>query len=52
LKAATRGRHLDAALYREILETLALPSEAKAELQRLRPADYVGLAPRLARKES
>jgi adenylosuccinate lyase len=48
LKAATRGRHLDAALYREILDTLALPPAAKAELERMRPADYVGLAPRLA----
>jgi len=51
LKAATRGRHLDAALYREILEGLALPAAAKAELERLRPASYIGLAARLARQD-
>jgi adenylosuccinate lyase len=49
LKAATRGRHLDADLYREILDKLGLPPAARAELDGLRPADYVGLAPRLAR---
>jgi adenylosuccinate lyase len=49
LKAATRGRHLDAELYRTILDKLGLPPAARAELERLRPADYVGLAPRLAR---
>jgi adenylosuccinate lyase len=49
LKAATRGRQLDAGSYREILDQLGLPAEARAELERLRPADYVGLAPRLAR---
>jgi adenylosuccinate lyase len=51
LKAATRGRHLDATLYREILDQLALPAAAKADLERLRPADYVGLAVRLARQQ-
>ncbi|MBX3707276.1 MAG: adenylosuccinate lyase [Pseudomonadales bacterium] len=49
LKAATRGRQLDAVLYREILERLELPAAARAELEHLTPADYVGLAPRLAR---
>jgi len=49
LKAATRGRQIDAALYLEILDSLPLPPAAKAELQRMRPADYVGLAPALAR---
>ena len=49
LKAATRGRQIDAALYLEILDSLPLPPAAKADLQRMRPADYVGLAPGLAR---
>jgi len=50
LKAATRGRHLDSALYREILDTLDLPEAAKVELERLHPAAYTGLAARLARQ--
>jgi len=50
LKKATRGRQLDAALYREILQQLDLPTTVKADLEALTPADYIGLAPRLARK--
>ncbi len=49
LKRATRGRQLDATLYQEILQTLGLPPAAKAELERLTPAEYIGLAPLLAR---
>ena len=52
LKAATRGRQLDAALYREILDRLPLPAPARAELERLRPSDYIGLAARLARSQA
>jgi adenylosuccinate lyase len=50
LKKATRGRQLDAALYREILQQLDLPTAVKSDLEALTPADYIGLAPRLARK--
>jgi adenylosuccinate lyase len=49
LKEATRGRQLDAALYLEILRKLDLPAAVKADLETLTPADYIGLAPRLAR---
>tara|TARA_Y100001933_G_scaffold218397_2_gene226515 strand:- start:1483 stop:2859 length:1377 start_codon:yes stop_codon:yes gene_type:complete len=49
LKAATRGRHMDAALYAEVLATLDLPDAARRELEGLKPADYTGLAARLAR---
>ena len=49
LKAATRGRPMDEAIYREILTALDLPQEALAELKDLRPEQYIGLAPTLAR---
>ncbi len=48
LKRVTRGKQLDQALFQEILEELDLPVEAKAELERLKPADYIGMASRLA----
>ncbi|MFU8817776.1 MAG: adenylosuccinate lyase [Pseudomonadales bacterium] len=48
LKAATRGRQLDEALYREILGALQLPESARRELERLTPAAYSGAAARLA----
>jgi adenylosuccinate lyase len=51
LKAATRGRQLDAALYAEVLAALDLPAQARRDLERLTPADYIGLASRLARTE-
>ncbi len=50
LKKATRGRQLDAALYREILQALDLPKAVTSDLEALTPADYTGLAPRLARQ--
>jgi adenylosuccinate lyase len=49
LKRVTRGRHLDEALYREILASLDLPEHARRELQRLTPSSYTGIAARLAR---
>jgi adenylosuccinate lyase len=52
LKQVTRGRQLDAALYAEVLESLALPDAARRELEALTPAVYTGLATRLARLES
>ncbi len=51
LKAATRGKRIDQDLYREMLESLDLPADAKEELRALTPASYIGLASDLARKE-
>jgi adenylosuccinate lyase len=51
LKRATRGRHLTAQLYLEILNTLDLPAAARAELAAMRPEDYLGLAETLARRD-
>lgn len=48
LKRVTRGKQLDRLLFQEILEELDLPVEAKAELERLKPADYIGMASSLA----
>lgn len=50
LKAATRGRQFDAALFAEVLETLNLPDAAMAELAHLTPEAYIGLAAVLARR--
>jgi adenylosuccinate lyase len=52
LKAATRGRRLDAAAYRSLLEELPLSAGARERLAALTPATYLGLAPRLARGEA
>ncbi|MFV2091439.1 MAG: lyase family protein, partial [Pseudomonadales bacterium] len=49
LKNLTRGRQMDAGLYREVLEELEIPAQAKAELAALTPSGYIGIAPRLAR---
>ena len=51
LKKATRGRQLDAALYHEILQDLDLPTAVTSDLEALTPADYTGLASRLARQQ-
>ena len=51
LKAATRGEQLTAERFANLLQTLELPEAARAELADLTPAGYVGVAPRLARKE-
>jgi len=48
LKDFTRGRRIDQALYREFVASLPLPEDARARLAALRPADYIGLAARLA----
>ena len=47
LKAATRGRRLDAEGFAELLDALDLPSDARRELAELKPQTYVGLAKRL-----
>lgn len=44
LKAATRGRVMDEAVYREILTELALPAAAEQELSGLSPERYLGVA--------
>jgi adenylosuccinate lyase len=48
LKSLTRGRQLDEALYRTILTSLDLPDGVHAQLAALTPAQYTGLAARLA----
>ena len=50
LKRVTRGKKLDQALFKNILEELDLPASAKAELAKLQPAQYIGIANRLANK--
>ena len=50
LKAATRGEQLTAERFAALLDALALPDAARAELAALTPAAYVGLAAVLARK--
>ena len=50
LKAATRGRTLDASTFSAILDDLKLPPAARRELEALTPARYIGLAAQLARR--
>ena len=50
LKALTRGRTLGAEELRAFIAKLDVPEPAKAWLAALRPADYTGLAARLARE--
>ena len=50
LMALTRGRTVTADDLRAFILGLDLPAEAKARLASLRPADYTGLAARLARE--
>src|SRR5690606_32030213 len=50
LKALTRGQRVTEAALKEFVSKLDLPNEAKARLLALRPADYIGLAARLARE--
>jgi adenylosuccinate lyase len=49
LKALTRGRGIDRDSLRAFISGLALPDADKQRLLALAPAQYVGLAPRLAR---
>ncbi len=49
LKVLTRGQQLNEALYREVLDGLDIPLEARRALESLTPSTYVGLAERLAR---
>ena len=50
LMALTRGRTVTAGDLRDFVSGLDLPEEEKARLAALRPADYTGLAARLARE--
>ncbi len=49
LKEFTRGRVIDAQSLGAFIDTLPLPEAERGRLRSLRPADYVGLAARLAR---
>jgi adenylosuccinate lyase len=49
LKALTRGRRIDAAAIAAFVDGLPLPDAEKARLKALTPANYAGLAARLAR---
>ena len=48
LKELTRGRELDEASFKALIEALDLPASALDALRRLTPASYTGLAQRLA----
>ncbi len=50
LKSLTRGRAVEPAALAALIDSLPLPERLKADLKSLRPADYVGLAARLARE--
>jgi len=50
LKSLTRGRAVEPQALAALIDSLPLPEPAKAALRGLRPADYVGLAARLARE--
>ena len=50
LKALTRGKDgIDQAALESFIESLELPSAVKGELKKLTPANYIGLAGKLAR---
>jgi len=51
LKTLTRGQQMDEALYREVLAGLDIPAAARAELETLTPATYLGLAQPLASQD-
>lgn len=49
LKALTRGQDITPETLAVFVQNLELPEAVKAELSRLNPADYIGIAPQLAR---
>lgn len=49
LKALTRGQHMDASTMARILTELPLSEAARARLEAMTPASYLGLAEQLAR---
>jgi adenylosuccinate lyase len=50
LKSLTRGRRITREILHEFIESAALPADERARLLALRPADYIGLAAKLARR--
>ncbi len=50
LKALTRGKQMDAEVFRHLLSELDLPDEVRKQLANLKPSNYVGLAEKLARE--
>ena len=50
LKDLTRGSKISAEALTSFIETLDMPAEAKQALQKLTPANYIGLAIQLAKK--
>ena len=48
LKALTRGKHIDKKALSQFIKELDIPNEAKQQLLALTPANYTGLAARLA----
>ena len=50
LKAVTRGKTVQAADLRQLIEGLEIPADAKAQLLALTPASYIGKAEELARR--
>ena len=49
LKELTRGKAIDAEIIKDFINSLEIPSEAKEELYKLTPANYIGDAIKLAR---
>jgi adenylosuccinate lyase len=49
LKSLTRGQRISAPSLRQFIGELAIPDDAKAELLKLSPATYIGLAEKLAK---
>jgi len=49
LKTLTRGRSVDADTFRELIDALEIPEEARQRLRSLSPETYLGLAAALAR---
>ena len=52
LKAFTRGQAMDERSMQDFIKSLELPDDAKQRLAALVPGTYLGLAPRLARRNS
>jgi adenylosuccinate lyase len=52
LKAFTRGQAMDERSMQDFINSLELPGDAKQRLVALVPGTYLGLAPRLARRNS
>ena len=50
LKILTRGKKLDKETLHQFIDTLELPEEAKQQLLKLTPADYLGYAEKLAKE--